>query len=219
LDRITDAFGWPIRDPAWLTKVLVIGLILLIPIAGVINGLGWMLAALERLRAGDETLPPAGLGYLGRGWRLFTVQLAYALAIGIVTAIAYVPSVIMFVHEGRGSANALVVSAGVLLSLLTVSIATLGSLALNFALPPIVLAVDREGIKGGLSLSKIARQARRSLSNTLIAGLMLIAAGFIGSLGVVLCGLGVVFTTAYSLAMQAWIIRSFELGTHVTSTP
>jgi len=218
LDRITEAFGWPVRDPAWLTKVLVTGLILLIPIVGVINGLGWMLAALDRLRAGDETLPPAGLGYLGRGWRLFTVQLAYGIAIAIVTSIAYVPSVILFVHEGRGSANALAVSTGVLLSLLTVSIATLGSLALNFAMPPIVLAVDRAGIRGGLSLTGVTREARRSLSNTLIAGLMLIAAGFVGSLGVVLCGIGVALTTAYSFAMQAWIIHSFELGTSTTTT-
>ena len=41
---------------------------------------------------------------------------------------------------------------------------------------------------------------------------MLIAAGFIGSLGLVACGIGVLFTTAYALAMQAWIIRSFEVG-------
>jgi uncharacterized membrane protein YvlD (DUF360 family) len=48
--------------------------------------------------------------------------------------------------------------------------------------------------------------------NTLIAGLMLIAASFVSSLGVIACGIGAVFTAAYALAMQAWIIRSFELG-------
>jgi hypothetical protein len=41
---------------------------------------------------------------------------------------------------------------------------------------------------------------------------MLIAAGFVGSLGVVACGVGIYLTTAYALAMQAWIVRSFELG-------
>ena len=41
---------------------------------------------------------------------------------------------------------------------------------------------------------------------------MLIAASFISSLGVIACGAGVIFTAAYALAMQAWIIRSFELG-------
>ena len=54
--------------------------------------------------------------------------------------------------------------------------------------------------------------ARANIANTLIAGLMLIAAGFIGSLGLVACGVGVLFTMAYALAIQAWVVRSFEIG-------
>jgi Protein of unknown function (DUF4013) len=216
MDRITEAFGWPLRDPDWLSKVAIVALTLLVPIAGAINGLGWMLTALDRLRAGDSTLPPPGFGYLGRGTRLFAVQLVYGLGIAVIAAAAYLPAVLLLVHEGRGSADPGLVSLAFSLSLLTVSIATLGSLALNFAMPTIVLAVDKGGIGAGLRFVAVAREARRSLANTVIAGLMLIAAGFVGSIGVVACGLGLVFTTAYSLAMQAWIIRSFELGSATT---
>ena len=92
------------------------------------------------------------------------------------------------------------------------SAATVGTLALNFALPSIVLATDRGGISAGLRVSEVLRGSRINLANTLIAGLMLIAAGFAGSLGIILCGIGVLFTSAYALAMQAWIIRSFEVG-------
>ena len=49
MDRISDAFVWPSRDPEWLTKLLIIALTLLIPLIGAINGLGWMLATLDRL--------------------------------------------------------------------------------------------------------------------------------------------------------------------------
>jgi UPF0716 family protein affecting phage T7 exclusion len=49
-------------------------------------------------------------------------------------------------------------------------------------------------------------------TNTLIAGLMLIAAGFISSLGVIACMIGFLFTAAYALAVQAWVFRSFESG-------
>ena len=213
MDRITDAFTWPARDPEWLTKVLIIGLILLIPIAGAINGIGWMLATLDRLRAGDEALAPANLSYIGRGFRLFVVNLVYGLAIVLVAAAIYVPALLIASSQSQGSANPVLVSLAIVLSLLAFSIATLGTLALNFALPSIVLATDRDGIQGGLRVSAVLRRSRINVANTLIAGLMLIAAGFVGSLGIVLCGIGVLFTLAYALAMQAWIIRSFELGT------
>ena len=213
MDRITDAFTWPARDPEWLTKVLIIGLILLIPIAGAINGIGWMLATLDRLRAGDEALAPANLSYIGRGFRLFVVNLVYGLAIVLVAAAIYVPALLIASSQSQGSANPVLVSLAIVLSLLAFSIATLGTLALNFALPSIVLATDRDGIQGGLRVSAVLRRSRINVANTLIAGLMLIAAGFVGSLGIVLCGIGVLFTSAYALAMQAWIIRSFELGT------
>jgi hypothetical protein len=212
MDRIADAFVWPSRDPEWLTKLLIIALTLLIPFVGAINGLGWMLATLDRLRAGEERLAPATLGYIGRGFRLFVVNLVYGLAISLVTALIYVPALGVATNQSHGSANPGMVSLAILLSLLAFSVATLGSLALNFAMPSIVLATDRGGIAGGLNLSAVLRQARSNLANTLIAGLMLIAAGFIGSLGLVACGIGVLFTTAYALAMQAWIIRSFEVG-------
>lgn len=192
-------------------------LTLLIPIAGTINGLGWMLATLDRLRAGEERLPPAGLRYLGRGIRLFVVQIVYVLGIVAITAVFYVPALLVFVREGRGTANLALVSVGLLLNLLSFSITTLGSVALTFVMPAIVLATDRNGIAGGLRIVEVLRRARASMVNTLIAGLMLIAANFIGSLGLVACGIGVVFTAAYALATQAWIIRSFELGAGPTA--
>jgi hypothetical protein len=218
LERITDAFTWPVRDPEWLSKVLIIALILLIPVVGAINAIGWMLASLDRLRAGEERLAAANLSHLGRGVRLFVVDLIYELVLILVGALLYVPAVLIFVHEGSGTASAWLVSLAVLLSLLTFSVVTLGSLALNFAMPSIVLATDKGGISGGLSVGDVLRRARLSMVNTLIAGLMLIAAGFIGSLGTVACGIGVLFTTAYATAMQAWIIRSFEVGSHPART-
>jgi Protein of unknown function (DUF4013) len=212
VDRITDAFVWPVRDPKWLTKILIIALTLVIPIVGAINAIGWMLASLDLLRAGDERLAPANLGHLGRGIRLFTVNIVYALAIGLVVAVIYVPGLWIASRESQGAASAGLISLSIALSLLAFSIATLGSVVLNFLTPSIVLATDRGGIAGGLAAGSVLRHARSNLASTLIAGLMLIAAGFVGSVGLIACGIGVLFTTAYSLAMQAWVVRSFEIG-------
>jgi hypothetical protein len=212
VDRVTEAFIWPTRDPEWAGKLLIVALILLIPIVGAINGLGWMLASIDRLRAGETRLAPANFGYLARGFPLFVVNLVYELAIVLVAGAIYVPALLMASHESQGSANPAVISGAIVLSLLAFSIVTLGSLALNFAMPSIVLATDAAGISGGLNAAAVLRRVRANVSNTLIAGLMLIAAGFVGSLGIIACVIGVLFTTAYALAIQAWVMRSFEVG-------
>ena len=214
MDRIGDAFVWPFRDPQWGNKIVIMALILLIPIVGGIAGLGWMLAALDKLRAGEERLPPANFDHLGRGFRLFVVLFVYYLVLIAIAAAIYVPAVAIFVRQGQdeSSSNPLVVSLGLALSLLALSFATLGSQVLTFLFPAIVLAADRGGIGAGLRLVDVLKNARASLTNTLIAGLMLIAASLIAQIGSVACLIGVVFTAAYAFAMQAWIIHSYELG-------
>ena len=219
MERVTDAFAWPVRDPEWPGKVLVTALLLLIPIVGAINGLGWMLATLDRLRAGEERLAPAGLGYLGRGVQLFAAQLVYSLAVALVALVIYLPAVLIAVSQGRGSGSTGLILVSLLLNLLAFGVTTVGSLALTFATPAIVLATDRGGVRGGLAVGEIVRRSRANPTNTLIAGLMLIAAGLISSLGLIACFIGVLFTTAYALAVQAWVYRSFELGSYAGVEP
>jgi hypothetical protein len=218
MDRIAEAFTWPMRDPEWLSKVLVMGLILIIPIVGPINGLGWMLAAIDRLRAGEQTLPSANFDHLGRGFALFVVYLVYYLVLAIVAALLYLPVVLILSSQGHDSSNPLLLALAFGLSLLTFSFITLTSLVMTFAMPSIVLAFERGGIAGGLSLNQVVRRATGSPVNTLIAGLMLIATGIVGQLGFIVCFIGVFFTLAFALAMQAWIIRSFELGSAAVRT-
>jgi len=213
VDRITEAFVWPFRDPEWVVKLVIIALISLIPIVGAINGIGWMLATLDRLRAGEARLAPANLSYLGRGIRLFVVELIYALVVVAVGLILYIPGVALAAHQGNGNGNAGLIALAILLSLAAFGLITIGSLAYTFLLPAIVLATDRGGIGAGLNVAAVLRRSRANPINTLIAGLMLIAASFIGGLGVIACGIGAFFTAAFALAMQAWIIRSFEIGT------
>ena len=221
MDRIGDAFVWPFRDPEWVNKIVIMALIQLIPIVGGIAGLGWMLAALDRLRSGEERLPPANFDNLGRGFRLFVVLFVYYGMLIAIAAAIYLPAVAILIQQGQdeSSSSPFVVSLGVALSLLAFSFATLGSLVLTFLFPAIVLAVDRGGIGAGLRLFGVLKNVRASLTNTLIAGLMLIAAGLIAQIGSVACLIGVVFTAAYAFAMQAWIIRSYELGATAPGPP
>src|SRR5437660_4411047 len=197
VERITEAFVWPFRDPEWPLKLLIIALITLIPIVGTINGIGWMLATLDRLRAGEEKLAPANLSYLGRGIRLFVVELVYALVVVAIGLILYVPGVAIAANQGHGEGNAGLIAVAILLNLAAFGLITIGSLAYTFLLPAIVLATCRGGIGGGLTVPEVLKRSRANPINTLTAGLMLIAASFIGGLGVIPCGLGAVHTAPF----------------------
>jgi hypothetical protein len=212
LERITEAFVWPVRDPQWAPKLIIIGLISLIPIIGWMNGLGWMLGSLDRLRLGEERLADGYFAHIGRGARLFVVELIYALVVVAVGLVFYVPGILIAVSQSHGNANPGVIALALLLDLAALGLVSLGSLAYTFLLPAVILATDAGGIGAGLSIRAIIRRSRANPVNTLISGLMLIAASFVSSIGVIACGIGIVFTAPYALAMQAWIVRSFEIG-------
>src|SRR5947207_15648658 len=72
-----DSFAWPFRDPEWFNKIVLMGLIGIIPIVGWLQLLGWMLAALDNLRHGWQVLPPAGFRYATRGINLFAASLIW----------------------------------------------------------------------------------------------------------------------------------------------
>src|SRR5256885_16747502 len=76
----------PTKDPEWLKKCVLMGLMMLIPIAGALNLSGWMRTYAERRmkNEGDrDLLPEANLNYIGAGWRLF---LAYLPLVGLLVA-------------------------------------------------------------------------------------------------------------------------------------
>jgi hypothetical protein len=212
LERITEAFVWPVRDPRWAAKLIIIGLISLIPIIGWMNGLGWMLGSLDRLRSGEERLADGYFDHIGRGARLFVVELVYALMVAALGLVFYIPGILIALSQGHGNANPGVIALALLLDLAALGLVSLGSLAYTFLLPAVILATDQGGIGAGLTIGAIIRRSRANPVNTLIAGLMLIAASFVSSIGIIACGIGVIFTAPYALAMQAWIVRSFEIG-------
>lgn len=209
MEKVGEAFVWPFRDPKWVEKIAVIGLIGLIPIVGAMNNLGWMLAALHRLRAGEEDLPPANFDHLGTGFQLFVVFFVYGIVVAVVAAVLWIPALILLTNQNGGLLQVI----GVLLLLIAFAVAV-AAILLSFALrAAIVLAFDQRGFAGGFDIRGILRRAAAAPSDTVIAGLMLLAAGFIGGLGAsVLCLVGSIFTIPYSLAMEAWIVRSFEIG-------
>ena len=200
VNSIGDAFGYPFRDPAWVGKIVVQGLILIIPIVGLIATAGWMLMTLDNIRAGRQELAPAGF-HLSRGIGLFGAWLIYAVVLAIPGGVI----------SGIGSGmNANQDFSGTPFTALGSLLNFAAQLFLYFLLPSIILMTYQRGFSGGLDVQAVWRLATSNVNNSVMAGLMMFVAGIIAALGLVACCVGVFFTTAYASAVMIGVTSWFE---------
>jgi hypothetical protein len=214
-----EAFSWPMRDPEWLPKILLMGLIALIPILGWLQLLGWMLAALDNLRAGHQYLPPAAFRYAGRGVWLFVASLIYGVAAlvlfyGVLGLM--VVAIIGVSPPSTGTGNASGTSAAfplVMFPLMFGSVAVMGLvvLVLYLFVPLVILFTDRAGLGGAFNFVAFIRALRLSPKETFAAGAISLVAYLISGLGAYLCYVGLLFTIPYSLAVLAGALRWYEV--------
>lgn len=216
MNELSDSIAWPSRDPEWVRKVLLTGLILCIPVVGAIVLLGWMLAALDNLRADRPVLPPAGFSYLGRGVNLFVVSLLYGVALLVVFGILFGAG-LSIALSGTNAASLL----GVALILLGYAILLVAGLGLSLVTPAIVVATERGGIAGGLNVPGVVRLVGADVEESLRAGLFALVASLIGSIGAIACLVGQFFTTPYGYAVLAGVVHHYERNavSRATSTP
>ncbi len=194
MTSVGDSFAWPFQDPGWFGKMVVQGLIFIIPIVGWIAMVGWFMMTIDNYRAGRRELPPAGF-HLERGVGLFVVLLVYAIVFSLPGGLI---SGIGSRNEGAG-----LVALGQLIGFLL-------SLLLAFLSPAIILHTYRAGIAGGFDVNSIWQTATAHTQTTVIAGLLIYVARLIGGLGFILCCVGLLFTIPYSVAITAGIVAWYE---------
>jgi uncharacterized protein DUF4013 len=200
VNSIGDTLGFPFRDPGWVGKIAVQGLILIIPIVGVIATAGWMLMTFDNLRAGRQELAPAGF-HLSRGIGLFGVWLIYALALGIPGGI--LNGIGRGMDANHGFSGTPLTALGALLNFAA-------QLFLYFLLPSIIVMTYHRGFAGGMDVQGVWRLATSNVNNSVMAGLMMFVAGIIAVLGIIACCVGVFFTAAYSAAVMVGVASWFE---------
>ncbi len=219
MNSVGDAFGWAFRDPSWVGKILVQGLILIIPIVGWIATVGWLLMAFENARAGRNELPPAGF-HLGRGIGLFGAYLIYWFVLNIPTFILS--------SIGRGAATAIRDASnsnfttyyyGSPLSGLASLWQFCASLFLDFLLPTLIVIVFHNGFGGAFDLGRVWRYATSNVTNSVIGGVVIFASGIIGALGFIACCIGVFFTAVYAASIVAGTAAWFERQQSAPAAP
>lgn len=191
------AFSYVFEDEEWIKKIVITAIISIIPFVGQIALLGWSLEIARRVIRGDATPLPDWSdfgGLLTLGVKAIVISFVFALPLMFIS----IPSALLdSVSSDAGEA---------VLTFFIFCIscfALIYGLALAFFLPAAygeLAATDDLG--ASFNIGKIFGHIRTAPTAYLLTFLGIIAAGILASFGIILCFVGIIFTAAYSYAVQ-----------------
>ena len=207
------AFSFPFKDEKWIEKIVIAAVISIIPIIGWFALLGWSIEIGRRVINGDKEVLADWSdfgGLLTLGFKAWVAALVFSIPLIIV----WIPVGIFAGVVGSTDGDA----AGTIISLVSFCMICLTftyTIALLFALPA---SYGRLAATDGLAESLNFRELWTIVSNAPSAYLIVLlgyfVAGFIASLGSILCFVGIFLTTAYSLAVEGHLLgQAYKEGT------
>jgi len=196
------AFSFVFDDPDWVKKILILGLISLIPIVGQFVLIGWSLDVTRRIiQQNSQPLPDLDFGrQLIDGLKAFVVGLVYSIPIIIFVIPITIVSAIAGDPNMDPNAYGAMVS---IVSLCCGGLIFLYSVLMAFFLPAAFgNLVARDTLGAAFNFSEIMGLVRAAPGAYLLVLLGVIISGFIGGLGSIACGIGVIFTLTYAQAIN-----------------
>jgi hypothetical protein len=195
---IGKSFTYVFDDEDWVTKILIGALFVLLSfiVIGIPFVLGYIVETVKNVMDGNPRPLPdwADLGPIfTKGLMLFLILLIYSLPIIFVSCLTWMGGIIAEESEAVGAflacMNCLSVLWGFLVSVVTPA-------------ATIRYALTGEFISG-FQFGRIFNFIANNLANYIIAFLLSMLASTIGALGVILCGVGVLFTSLWASLVEA----------------
>jgi len=195
------AFTYVFEDRDWLRKLLLPAVLLIIPILGIIVVMGWLLNITRRVIRGEPN-PLIDLEFgrdIADGLKAFVVTFVYS----IPSIILSIPSSATSWMRTYGGNDPTQNWAMVLLLVCCSGLSLLYGLFLAVALPAALgNEAATDNLSAGFRFSEVIRLVRSAPGAYLMVLLGVIISGILGSLGVILCVIGVFFTLAYAMAVN-----------------
>jgi hypothetical protein len=213
------AFTFPFKDQQWFKKLVVPGLVSLIPIVGQFFLVGFGLNVAKRvIEKNPETLPELDFGGdLKRGFMTFIVGLGYSLPL-IILALIF--GIIMVAIGGLASNGDSEVAGivGVVLGFGFAIISLIYGIVVAFFTSAAYgnYLANAEQLGAAFRIQEIWGFLKKALVPYLLVIVGAIIANLIGSLGSIICVVGLLVTMPYSMAVYGHFIgQAYNLATAV----
>ncbi len=195
---IGKAFSYVFDDEDWLTKVLIGGLLGLIPIVGEFLTYGYIVELIKNVIDGVPLPMPEWDDWgskLVKGLVLFVIGLVYFLPL-ILVWFCFGGGVAVIGTQWRELADTLGVIGGICLGGLTL----LYNLVLCVILPAAIARyADTNEVNAAFRLGEVVDLVKANFGAYLLVLLLTLVAGIIGSLGAIACFIGALFTGFYAM--------------------
>jgi hypothetical protein len=219
---IGKAFSYVFEDESWVSKVLIGGLIFLIPLIGQIAVLGYSYKVAQNVARGAERPLPEWSEFgdmLARGFMGWVITLVYALpavALGLIMAAITVVSAANESERGGAVAGLTTLCLFPLIFIIAIACAIAAQSAVAR-----YLATDEVG--QAFKFGEVFASLRANIGAWAMLILVSILAGFVGSLGFVACGVGILFTSFYAQLVighgLGQTIRQLGIGRYAAPAP
>jgi hypothetical protein len=206
----------PAKDPEWIQKCLIMGLLTLVPLVGGFNLSGWSKTIAEQRMAGETTLPPANLSYIAKGFWLMVAWLPFigVLFFGAFAVSGAAAAAVINAGPGSKAAEGAIIGAVIAIyggMFLFSGIAMIVGPAVNF-----LHVVDGERFSS-LLVKRQWELMKDGGTQYLMLFVAVLAAGLVAQLGIFLFFVGIFLSAPYAQAMQGAALAEFARVTRPKS--
>lgn len=196
---IGKSFGYVFEDESWVSKVLIGGLVTLIPVVGsfVVSGYAYKVAQ-NVARGAERPLPEWSMDNavdaLKRGFLGVIISLVYSLPIIVLVVLMSLITVGAAAAGGEDGGGA-----AALLSLCLFPIIVIVGIVCGIAaLTAIARYLATDNLSEAFKFGEVFASLRANIGAWVMLLLVAILASFVASFGIIACGVGVLFTGFYA---------------------
>ena len=199
------AFSFPFQDEKWIEKIAIAALLSIIPVVGWFALLGWSIEIGRRVINGEKQVLADWSdfgGLLTLGFKGGLAALVFSFPLIIVWILVAVLTAVAGSLDGE--AGTTIIS---LVSFCAICLTLIYGIVLLFALPASYgRLAETDGLRDALNVGELWKLVSNAPNAYLIVLLGYLVAGFIASLGSILCLVGVFLTTAYAMAVEGHLL-------------